>query len=352
MIQLDKFKYRIPLTLVVYVIYYLLIFIMEGCSFRSYFSEYDTAMDYILEFVFTLLSSLLFVEVSVMYSRLLSKAFPVTEHIYRSLILEGISLMVLNILTAALFNTILIFCDPEWEMYFNQSFYIICILVTFVSSIYLNARYMDLMAEAENSRRSLEVNLAKEKEMQARAQLESLKAKIDPHFMFNNFSILSELIVEDPPVAEQFLENLSKVYRYVIRTPKKDLISISDELSFLDSYLYLIKTRYEGQVNVNVSQDVVRMPGRIPPASLQILVENAIRHNRLSAEKPLEVNISRDGNNISVENPLRPLKSEITSTGTGLLNISDRYMILCGRRPVITDGPDKYIVKIPVIMEE
>lgn len=349
MTQLDKFRYRIPLALVVYAIYYLLVFIINGCSFRSYFADYGTAKDYMLEFTVTLLSCFFFVEISVLYSRLLSRIFPVSGHTYRSIILEGIALIILNIITAYLFNTILIILDPGCEAYFSQSFYTICILVTFISSIYINARYMDMMTEAESSRRVLEVNLAKEKEMQAKAQLETLKAQIDPHFMFNNFSILSELIVEDPPVAEQFLENLSKVYRYVIRAPKKDLISIREELTFLDSYIYLIKTRYDGQVNVNVSSEVASMPGMIPPASLQILVENAIRHNRLSVEEPLEVNIFRNGNDIIVENPLRPLKSEMESTGTGLQNISDRYMILCGHRPAIMDGPDSYIVRIPVI---
>ena len=103
--------------------------------------------------------------------------------------------------------------------------------------------------------------------------------------MFNNFSILSELIVENRTLAERFLENLSSVYRYVIQNLKRDTVPVSEELDFLRSYLYLIGMRYENAISVDVDEQLERTDGRIPPVCLQLLVENAIKHNRLSVWK-------------------------------------------------------------------
>lgn len=100
--------------------------------------------------------------------------------------------------------------------------------------------------------------------------------------MFNNFSILSELIVENRTLAERFLENLSSVYRYVIQNLKRDTVPVSEELDFLRSYLYLIGMRYENAISVDVDEQLERTDGRIPPVCLQLLVENAIKHNRLA----------------------------------------------------------------------
>lgn len=111
--------------------------------------------------------------------------------------------------------------------------------------------------------------------------------------MFNNFSILSELIVENRTLAERFLENLSSVYRYVIQNLKRDTVPVSEELDFLRSYLYLIGMRYENAISVDVDEQLERTDGRIPPVCLQLLVENAIKHNRLSVHQPLHIHVFR-----------------------------------------------------------
>lgn len=123
--------------------------------------------------------------------------------------------------------------------------------------------------------------------------------------MFNNFSILSELIVENRTLAERFLENLSSVYRYVIQNLKRDTVPVSEELDFLRSYLYLIGMRYENAISVDVDEQLERTDGRIPPVCLQLLVENAIKHNRLSVHQPLHIHVFREGNHIVVKK--RPL---------------------------------------------
>lgn len=163
----------------------------------------------------------------------------------------------------------------------------------------------------------MEITLLKEKEHAAQMQLEVLKSQIDPHFMFNNFSILSELIVEDTALAEKFLDNLSKVYRYVIQNLKRDTVSIEEEIAFLHSYIYLIKMRYEDAVCINIDETLKQIDGQIPPVCLQLLVENAIKHNRASARHPLSIRVFREENDIVVENDLRPIASDFESTGIG-----------------------------------
>lgn len=164
--------------------------------------------------------------------------------------------------------------------------------------------------------------------------------------MFNNFSILSELIVENRTLAERFLENLSSVYRYVIQNLKRDTVPVSEELDFLRSYLYLIGMRYENAISVDVDEQLERTDGRIPPVCLQLLVENAIKHNRLSVHQPLHIHVFREGNHIVVKNDLCPVSSDLSSTGIGQRNIIERYFLLCEEKPVIfTTAYDEYAIQ-------
>lgn len=170
------------------------------------------------------------------------------------------------------------------------------------------------------------------KEIALQSQLNSLKLQINPHFMFNNFNNLLELIEEDTELAGKFLSNLSKVYRYIITNLDRNLIPVADEIKFLDSYLYLMKVRHNEGVIAKVSPGVRQCKGFLPPAVLQLLVENAIKHNSFSSEHPLVINIKLSDDYITVCNLKRPLMSPIESTGLGLKNIIERYALLCDKR--------------------
>lgn len=222
-------------------------------------------------------------------------------------------------------------------------------MATFVSYIYTDAQYMESSILAERQKKELEITLLKEKEHAAQMQLEVLISQIAHHFMFNNFSILSELIVEDTALAEKFLDNLSKVYRYVIQNLKRDTVSIEEEIAFLHSYIYLIKMRYEDAVCINIDETLKQIDGQIPPVCLQLLVENAIKHNRASARHPLSIRVFREENDIVVENDLRPIASDFESTGIGNKNIVGRYLLLCKKKPFIEQRENTYIVKLPII---
>lgn len=189
----------------------------------------------------------------------------------------------------------------------------------------------------------------KEKEIALQSQLNSLKLQINPHFMFNNFNNLLELIEEDTKLAGKFLSNLSKVYRYIIVNLDRHLIPVADEIKFLSSYLYLMKVRHGGSVITEISPEVKECNGFLPPAVLQLLVENAIKHNGFSKEKPLLISVTLSDGYITVSNQKSPLLSEMESTGLGLKNIMERYSLLCDKKVEINNAENFYSVSLPII---
>ena len=337
------------LVVIVFLLSYLLTALIDKEYTTWFFGGELSFVDYMIDFGVSLLISFVFVELSVFYSswsfRLVSLQI---SRIYDCLsVLSCYSCF--NNLTVWCFSLLINICFDEGLAFFHQGLYIFSVMATFVSYIYTDAQYMESSILAERQKKELEITLLKEKEHAAQMQLEVLKSQIDPHFMFNNFSILSELIVEDTALAEKFLDNLSKVYRYVIQNLKRDTVSIEEEIAFLHSYIYLIKMRYEDAVCINIDETLKQIDGQIPPVCLQLLVENAIKHNRTSARHPLSIRVFREENDIVVENDLRPIASDFESTGIGNKNIIGRYLLLCKKKPFIEQRENTYIVKLPII---
>lgn len=240
-----------------------------------------------------------------------------------------------------------IFPEIDTELFSIKGIYIYGMLATFVSCIYALQSYIQL----RNERQRLEMDLMKEKEAALQVQLQSLKLQINPHFMFNNFSILSELIEEDKELAETFLAHLSKVYRYVLSHLDKDLVPLAEEICFLQSYLYLIKLRYQDSIlaNIDVSNAEVGQC-LIPPMSLQFLVENAVKHNTFSKASPLRIDILVSDGYVIVRNNKSPLLSPPeNSTHVGQKNIRERYALLCDKEVKIADCKESYTVSLPLI---
>lgn len=297
---------------------------------------------------------LLFIVFSLLYSRMIFRHILPQRRSrpYARLLLYACLLFLLNNAMAYAMTEL---CNMIWggvsdALLWQQNIYTYGMIATFVSCIYFNVVYLETYMKAEDEKQRLENALLKQQKIALQSQLDMLKSQIDTHFMFNNFSILAELIEENQVSAGKFLANLSKVYRYVIQNMKRHKIPISDEIVFLDAYLYLIEMRYEGAVVVNVGHDVRIADGSIPPACLQLLVENAIKHNRHSAEEPLRIDIRREGDYISVSNPVAPLLSGAgSSTGIGQKNIAERYSLLSDRQMVVSSSNRRYTVKLPIL---
>jgi hypothetical protein len=178
-------------------------------------------------------------------------------------------------------------------------------------------------------------------------QYETLKSYVNPHFLFNSLSVLSSLVEKDTAKSQEFIKQLSDIYRYVLEQKDKELVPLKTELEFIKSYINLFKIRY-GE-NLVVELDIIDDKGSIIPLSLQILLENAVKHNIISSEEPLIVTINREADYIIVKNKLQTRKTIDQNGGLGLHTISKRYEYFT-KRPMIVSREDGYFtVKIPII---
>lgn len=180
------------------------------------------------------------------------------------------------------------------------------------------------------------------------AQYESLKTQVNPHFLFNSFNVLATLVYEDQDKAVKFIKQLSDVYRYVLDSRTKELVNLRDELHFLKSYVFLQQMRFGDKLKIGLELDNV--DSQVAPLALQMLFENAIKHNIVSQEDPLTVRAYCDGNFIVVENNLQ-VKAVVSeeSSGLGLENIARRYEFISPEKVQILKSETQFIVKLPII---
>ncbi|MCR5643704.1 MAG: sensor histidine kinase [Prevotella sp.] len=181
-------------------------------------------------------------------------------------------------------------------------------------------------------------------------RLQVLENQLSPHFVFNNFSILADLIEVDPKRASAYLMNLSKVYRYTLSHLDHETVTLQEELSFLDRYLALLKQRFGEGIQVRVTPEVAQLQGKLPPAVLQMLIENAIKHNEHTLVCPLIIDVTTEGMRISVSNKKQPI-ANAESTSVGQHNIVERYRLLTSQKVVISNTKNEYRVSIPLISE-
>ena len=179
-------------------------------------------------------------------------------------------------------------------------------------------------------------------------RLQALENQLSPHFVFNNFSILADLIEVDPQRASAYLMNLSKVYRYTLQHLDHSTVSLQEELEFLQRYLALLQQRFGDGIVVEIRPDVTQRQGALPPTALQMLIENAIKHNEHTTARPLHIFVTSDEGHISVSNRKQPITTA-ESTLVGLHNIAERYRLLTDQKVIISDTTDEYCVTIPLI---
>lgn len=181
------------------------------------------------------------------------------------------------------------------------------------------------------------------------SQYQSLKDQLNPHFLFNALNALSNLVYEDPDKSAAFIQKLSKIYRYVLEVQQEELVEVEKELDFARNYLELQKIRFEDNLNFRVDVSDCRHC-YLPPLSLQLLLENAIKHNIASQENPLFIAILQKGDELWVSNTFQPKSSQTEpSTGVGLENIRSRYGLLSALKPEISQTEDEFLVRLPLL---
>ena len=201
------------------------------------------------------------------------------------------------------------------------------------------------------SQAELEKDALRRANLQSR--FDSLKGQVKPHFLFNSLNTLSSLITKDALKAEQFVEELSNVYRFLLRSNQQELTSLKDELEFIGSYLHLLTTRFGDNLRVDMHIDEKYYSYLLPPLTLQLLVENAVKHNVISSEAPLQLKIfTTESDRLHVVNNLQKKTREVFSEKVGLQNIMDKYQLLRQPAVEVKETVTEFMVLIPLIKAE
>lgn len=194
---------------------------------------------------------------------------------------------------------------------------------------------------------STEAERVKKENMEFR--FDRLRNQVNPHFLFNSLNTLASLVYNDPDTASRFVRQLAKVYRYVLENRDKEVIHLSEELNFMEAYLYLVKIRFDEGIEFELDLPTESHRKMIPPMTLQLLIENALKHNIVSASKPLKIRIVATADFLSLSNNIQPKLSPEPSTKTGLENIKSRYAFLTNQPVSIQMDNNQFRVQIPLL---
>ncbi len=215
----------------------------------------------------------------------------------------------------------------------------------------INNNLEQIVTERTKELTKTNTELLKVQKENLQSQFEVLKSQINPHFMFNSLNVLSGLINSDVAKAQLFIDEFSQIYRYVLETIEQTVVTLGKELDFMRSYLFLQQIRYGESLTYSVDIIAGQLQLLVPPLSLQVLLENAMKHNIVNEEKPLKIEIYSKGNFLIIKNPIQP-KISGTSTGLGLKNLIKRYALISKLEPEFKVENNYYIAKIPLIKVE
>lgn len=223
--------------------------------------------------------------------------------------------------------------------------------IIYTSLINLLFHLLNLVYDYQKEYRKKEKEAEELKSMHAQAELQAIKQQINPHFLFNNLNVLSGLVMQQSNDANSFIEAFSKVYMHVLTSQNKELIELRNELDFLEPYTYLLQQRFSEALKLDIQVPEKYNRHYVIPVALQMLIENAIKHNVLSKKKPLHIKVYANGNKtISVINNLQPrINTEVSSTHIGLSNIQKRYELIAGKNIAITKDEYSFCVSLPLI---
>jgi len=260
----------------------------------------------------------------------------------------SVSLTLITIFFIRLFISLVI--ENETWNYFitNETFryYLSVLMVTLVISLFFHAVYYY---------KELQKTKVKEQKViagTASAKFDALKNQLDPHFLFNSLNVLTSLIEENPNSAQKFTTSLSKVYRYVLEQKSKELVTVDEELNFARTYMSLLKMRFEDSIVFDIPDKALNPDSKVVPLSLQLLLENAVKHNMVTSNRPLHIKIYEENNHLVVMNNLQPKQIVKKSSGVGLENIKQRYQLLTNRTVYINKTSTHFSVAIPMLTKQ
>lgn len=310
----------------------------------EYFHEPLLQLETGLAYLFMLAVFLIFPIISSFVARRLQKFHPFIKVSFEVLLVVVTSAVLISVINFG--PLMLIFPDLELRPERLRVGY----LVTGIFSLFFY-----FFVERERGKKRLQAEMLRSAQLQKenfQAQLEGLKNQVNPHFLFNSLNVLVSLIPLDAERATEFTRRLSQIYRSFLDNFDQQLIPLKKELEVVKAYIYLLETRFGEAVKFELQISPEALDLQLPPGSLQVLLENAIKHNGSTKKKALQVKISSEENAIVVRNNLQPRLEEIQSTGTGLKNIESRYSFLSDEKPEFTKTQTEFIARLPLLKVE
>ncbi|MGB3342616.1 MAG: 2TM domain-containing protein [Aequorivita sp.] len=311
---------------------------------------FSNTEEFFVWFSYSQLYSVILYLVNAHYFRFLLKWFPnqafQTKNLIRGasggIVLTLLSLFLIRVLTSTLIagRSLQEFFEKEQIANYYVTFFISVV----VTAIFYTVYYYRNKQESKVTEQKIIAGTAS-------AKFDALKNQLDPHFLFNSLNVLTGLIEENPEAATRFTTSLSKVYRYVLEQKTKELVTLEEELKFAELYMSLLTVRFEDSIIFSLPKHLKNPQAKVVPLSLQLLLENAVKHNQVTPSKKLHITISEENGMLVVTNNVQEKQSLRESTGVGLQNIRDRYALLT-KSPIIINGSRKeFSVAIPILDE-
>lgn len=269
------------------------------------------------------------------------KKYPVARFLLQMILGTVLSLGAINLIYQSVKFE---FTDapPDADQIILMNIYASSILLP-VISFYFGFKFLTAWRKSELESEQLQKE-------NTRSQLLTLRNHLDPHFLFNNLNILSSLMDTDIEQSKSYLDKFAEVYRQILKTEYSDLTTLSDEMKLIDSYIYLLKTRFRDKVFYNINIDESSMNKAIPPLTIQMLIENAIKHNMATVERPVTVDIYNDGNVLVVKNNVQKKKYlDQEREASGISNIQKRYAFFTDKEVEVRETGGNFIVRVPLI---
>lgn len=325
-----------------------------GLFFFIFFSSEKTVANFLLSFFISLMYSTVLILGNYYMNYYLNSKYSWIDDTRTRIILGIISTLLVNVALVFLCNYInLILIQKENpDDFFSGTMgtfnWIIINIALLFSAIFHAKSFMEEWKKSSKKEVVEQKLIAKS----ANAQFETLKNQLDPHFLFNSLNVLSALIDENPTQAQHFTASMSKIYRYILEQKDKELISVAGELDFAQTYTALLKTRFEDSVIFEFNVTEHNFQKFVVPLSLQLILENCIKHNFATSAKPLIIKIYEENDNLVVENNLQFRENLKESSGIGLSNIVQRYSLLTKRNVFIEKSADFFKVKLPILTQK
>ena len=347
----NEMRLRHIVMLVLAIVFSWVLWTIVNHDVYTHLSGKALIVEILKDFGEQILETTILLELSLFYIRGIVKVFWDSPHNMKSVLIQVMTLAVLNGISSIIMGLAYSYIFPDQEYLFAKIAYTDYINLSVLTTAYLVVFLINRYRDETDAHLEAETRLEKEENLLLKTKLDNLALQTDNHFIFNCFSTLSGLMVTSPDDAKVFLQGLSSVYRYLVTNGVKNLVPLKDELSFVNDYSRLVSYRFFG-VEITIDEDLKKLDAFICPVTLQSLVENAMKHNRHGKDDNLSIDVSLNGDWIRVANNILPREGKTDGTGKGLKTLRERYALLTDKDVSVINDGKTFEVRIPILYLE